>query len=192
MGGELLCAACGENVESYEVDLGGVVEVRCLHCGLPMARRSQAAPERFRRVLVADDSAFFTQGLESFLTSRRLAADVLKARDGAEAVEIAVASLREKRPLSLAILDLLMPRLSGIHAAVALRSVERGFGAATTPILFLSSRRIDDSFRPLLTELKPAYYVNKAAGEEGLLGERLESILRSVGASSGRTARPAP
>ncbi|MBI5016736.1 MAG: response regulator [Deltaproteobacteria bacterium] len=182
MGATYHCEACGEKVQGYDVDLGGVTEVRCLSCGLPLEKRARAAPERFRRVLVADDSPFFTQGLEAFLTSRRLAGEILVARDGAEAIERATAALRERRGVSLAILDLLMPRLSGMHTAVALRAVERGFGAARCAVVFLSSRRIDESFRPLLSELKPAYYVNKSAGEDGLLGERFEAILRKVAA----------
>jgi CheY-like chemotaxis protein len=186
MGVTYHCQACGERVEGYEVNLGGMTEVRCLSCGLPLEKRARAAPQQFRRVLVADDSPFFTQGLEAFLTGRRLAGEILKARDGAEALELAAASLKERQAVSLAILDLLMPRLSGLHTAVALRAVERGFGASPCSIVFLSSRRIDESFRPLLTELKPAYYVNKAAGEEGLLGERLEGILRAVAAAMPR------
>lgn len=185
------CEACGEGVAGYEVNLGGVTEVRCLSCGLPLERRPQGSVDRFRRVLVADDSAFFTQGLESFLLSRRLAGEVLLARDGAEAVEKATGALRDRKPVSLAILDFLMPRLNGLHAAMALRAVERAFGSHRCAIVFLSSRRIDEGFKPILDELKPAYYVNKGAGEGGLLGDRLEGILRAVAPPAPR-AEPQP
>jgi CheY-like chemotaxis protein len=183
------CEACGEGVTGYEVNLGGMTEVRCLSCGLPLERRPQVALDRFRRVLVADDSAFFTQSLESFLLSRRLAGEVLVARDGAEAVERATAALRDRKPVSLAVLDLLMPRLNGLHAAVAMRAVERAFGPHRSALLFLSSRKIDDGFRPILDELMPAYYVNKSAGDGGLLGDRLEGILRAVAPPAARGDR---
>ncbi|MBI5445998.1 MAG: response regulator [Deltaproteobacteria bacterium] len=181
MGKTYRCEACGEGVEGYTVELGGgVSEVRCLSCGLPL-EKSGNHRGRFRRVLVADDSPFFTEGLESFLLERKLAGEVSKAPDGAQALELAVVALREKRPFTLAVLDFMMPRLNGFHCAVALRSVEKAFAPSRCAIVFLSSRRLDPSFRPALEELKPAYYVNKGAGgETGLLGDRLEAILRAV------------
>jgi len=179
------CAACGEGVEAYPVDLGGgASELRCLQCGLPLEKRpAGASAARFRRVLVADDSPFFLASLEETLTSRRLAGEILKARDGAEAVEMAAAALRERRPPALVILDLLMPRLNGLHAAIALRAVERAFGAHRADILFLSGRRLDATLRPLLEELAPAYYLNK--GSDGAaLPQRLEEVLVALGAAS--------
>lgn len=180
MGAAYRCEACNEVVESYDVTVGNFTEVRCVQCGLPLEKRARTAAECFRRVLVADDSAFFTKGLDSFLRSRKLAGEVVTAADGALAVEMATAALKDRRPVNLAILDLMMPRLSGLHTAVALRAVERAFGSAHCAVVFLSSRRIDEGFRPLLEELKPAYYVNKEADGEGLLGDRLEKILRAV------------
>jgi CheY-like chemotaxis protein len=190
MGKTYHCEACDEEVEGYEVSLGAFTEVRCLSCGLPLEKRTQSAAERFRRVLVADDSAFFTKGMGSFLLSRKLAGDVITAKDGAEAVELATDALRVRRGIHLAVLDLLMPRLNGLHAAVSIRAVERAFGAPKSAIVFLSSRRIEEGFRPLLEELKPAYYVNKEAGEGGLLGDRLEKILRAVAASLAAQGSP--
>lgn len=184
MGNRVACAACGETVETYDVDLGGGTrELRCVQCGMPLAKSPvREGLVRFRRVLVADDSAFFLKALEETLRSRRLAGEVLAARDGAEAVEKATAALREKRPVSLAILDLLMPRLNGLHAAVALRAVERGFGAASAGVLFLSGRRLDASLRPILEELAPAYYLNK--GTDGAaLHRRLEEVLVALSSS---------
>jgi CheY-like chemotaxis protein len=184
MGKTYRCEACGEGVEGYPVELGGgVVEVRCLSCGLPLEKEGSQRT-RFRRVLVADDSAFFTEGLESFLLDRKLAGDVAKARDGAEALELATIGLRERRSFTLAVLDFLMPRLDGFRCAVALRSVERAFRHPRSAIVFLSGHKLDAGFRPALQELKPAYYVNKASGgERGLLGDRLETILRAVAAA---------
>lgn len=181
MGERAACAACGESVETYDVDLGGGArEVRCAQCGMPLAKSAgREGLVRFRRVLVADDSAFFLKALEETLRSRRLAGEVVGARDGAEAVEKATAALCEKRPVSLAILDLLMPRLNGLHAAVALRAVERGFGAAPAGVLFLSGRRLDPTLRPVLDELAPAFYLNK--GTDGAaLHRRLEEVLVAI------------
>ncbi len=179
------CAACGEDVESYEVDLGGRTETRCLRCGLPLAKGGDGERRRFRRVLVADDSAFFTEAVAEILAGSGLAGEVLRARDGAEAVEVTARALRERRPISLAVIDLVMPRLNGFQAAVALRAVERAFGARAANVIFLSSRRLDPSLQPLLTELAPAQYVNKSGGDGRPLAERLTEVLSAVAGSAG-------
>lgn len=179
------CFACGEQVEFYEVNLGTAKEIRCIRCGLPLEKRTTAAAVRFSRVLVADDSTFFTEGLETFLRGRNLAGAVTTAKDGAEAVERFAAGLKAREPHALVILDVLMPRLNGIQAAVAIRAVERGFGGRSADLLFLSFRGIDPNLQPLLTELAPAYYLNKGAGGE-LLGKRLEEVLGAIASSSRR------
>lgn len=173
------CPACGEGVQSYDVDFGGVTETRCACCGLPLGRRASERQLRFRRVLLADDSEFFTSGLRGYFEERGICNEVAVAADGAVAVERATRALRDRTPFSLVILDLLMPRLNGIHAAVALRAVERGFGGYRAPILFLSSRHIDPSLKSLLVELEPCFYLNKAAGGP-LFDGRLEEVLRAV------------
>ena len=182
MGRSYRCEACGEGVEGYTVEIGGgVTEVRCLSCGLPLEKLAGGPLGRFRRALVADDSPFFTEGLESFLLTRKLAGEVAKARDGSEALETAALALREKRPFGLAILDFMMPRLNGLHCAVALRALEKAFAHSRCAIVFLSSRKLEPGLRPLLEELEPAFYVNKGSGgEDGLLGDRLENVLRAV------------
>lgn len=187
MTARLHCPACGEGVDSYDVDLGGLTETRCLSCGLPLERRLESGATRFRRVLVADDSAFFTEGVTDFLSARGLAGEVLRAGDGGEAVAAVTGALRDRRPLDLVVLDLLMPRLDGFHAAIATRAVEQAFRSPRSAILFLSSRRIDPKMKPLLHELAPAYYLNKGAGGQ-LLGRRLEEVLRAIGAAIRRRA----
>jgi CheY-like chemotaxis protein len=62
------------------------------------------------RILVADDAAITRLDLRKLLEQNGY--EVLEARDGLEAVQIA----REQRP-DLAILDVAMPRLGGIDAA---------------------------------------------------------------------------
>ncbi|GAB4252173.1 response regulator [Deferrisoma sp.] len=180
MGATGMCVACGERVEAYTVDLGGVTEVRCLRCGLPLEARRTAQTPGFQRALVADDARFFREAVAEYLSSRRVAREVVTARDGAEALEKAIEALRGRRPLDLVILDLLMPRLNGLHAGVAIRAAERAFGARPAPVVFFSSRRIDASLKPLLEDLKPAYYVNKGPGTAELLGDRLAEVLRVV------------
>jgi len=126
-----------------------------------LEKRARAAPERFRRVLVADDSPF-SPGARVFSDlpaagrrdphgsrrrrGRRTGRGVPQGAQGRE--------LGDPRPAHAAALR----HARGCGAA----AMERGFGVPRCSIVFLSSRRIDESFRPLLTELEPAYYVNKA------------------------------
>ena len=67
------------------------------------------------RVLVADDHAVVRHGVRSILTAQPDFEVLAEAADGAEAVELALAL----RP-HLAILDVSMPRLTGLQAAAEL------------------------------------------------------------------------
>lgn len=182
------CAACGEVVEAAELRVGGVLRLRCGNCGLPLDGSPATGITRFRRVIVADDSLFFLETLEDILRSRRLTDEVQRAEDGARAVELATAALRSRSPASLVILDLMMPRLNGLQAAVALRAVETAFGGHRSDILFLSSRRLDATVRPLVEELAPAYYLNKGT-DGGTLPDRLARVLAAVSGASRRGRR---
>lgn len=74
-----------------------------------------AAHERIR-VLLADDHALVRDGLRLILEREPDLEVVAEAGDGAEAVQIAL-----RTPLDLAILDVSMPRLTGLQAARQLR-----------------------------------------------------------------------
>ncbi len=163
------CTACGEPAG------GGA---RCPSCGLPRAVPGRRV--RFRRVLVADDSPFYLEGVAGLLRGRGLTGDVLTATDGAEAVETATRALVARRPVTLAVLDVMMPRLNGIQAATALRAVERGVGARPAPVLFLSSRPLGPSLKTVLGDLSPAYYLNKGADRPGALEGRLLGVLEAI------------
>ncbi len=154
--------------------------VRCPSCGLPRAAPGRRT--RFRRVLVADDSPFYLEGVAGLLRGRGLTGDVLTAVDGAGAVEAATGALIARRPVTLAVLDVMMPRLNGIQAATALRAVERGFGARPAAVLFLSSRPLGSSLKAVLGDLSPAYYLNKGADRPDALEGRLLGVLEAIAA----------
>ncbi|MET8992654.1 response regulator transcription factor [Nonomuraea wenchangensis] len=71
----------------------------------------QAQPTR---ILLADDHALVRHGLRLILDAEPDLAVVAEAGDGAEAVELAT---RGEVPIDLAILDIAMPRMTGIQAA---------------------------------------------------------------------------
>ena len=68
------------------------------------------------RILIADDFAIVRQGLKKVLDAKADLEVVAEAEDGREAVEKAL-----KEDVHLAILDVSMPRMTGIQAAAELR-----------------------------------------------------------------------
>jgi CheY-like chemotaxis protein len=77
------------------------------------------APAAGARVLVADDDPGVRTMFATLLRAAAGVASVIEAEDGAEAVEL----VREQRP-DIAVLDMNMPRLDGIEAALRLRALE--------------------------------------------------------------------
>ena len=72
------------------------------------------------RILVADDHAIVRSGLRRVLDAEPDLEVVAEARDGAEAVDCALAE-----DVHLAILDVSMPRMTGIQAARAASTMSR-------------------------------------------------------------------
>lgn len=64
------------------------------------------------RILIADDHAVVRRGLMMVLDAQPDLEVVAEAADGAEALELA-----DARPIDLAVLDVAMPRMTGIQAA---------------------------------------------------------------------------
>ena len=67
------------------------------------------------RILLADDHALFRRGLRDLLAAEDGLEVVAEAADGAEALSIAL-----RDPIDLAILDVIMPRLTGLEVAARL------------------------------------------------------------------------
>ncbi|MGH2999528.1 MAG: response regulator transcription factor [Gaiellaceae bacterium] len=70
------------------------------------------------RILIADDETSFRSLLAMRLRDSVAGADVIEAIDGAEAVQLGL----QQHP-RIALLDVSMPRLGGIEAALTLRSL---------------------------------------------------------------------
>ena len=119
-----------------------------------------------KRVLVAEDDRFLRRACEAAL--RQLGLTVVTAADGEEALRIA-----RSQPLDLILLDLLMPKLSGIEVLRAIRS-EETMRSIPVVILTNSSRGQEaDQAKQLGVE---GYQV-KANLSLGELGDQVKSLL---------------
>ena len=141
----------------------------------PTPPDSERLPER--KILIADDSPVVLNALESMLGAAGFA--VVKARDGLEALEKAFAE-----DVSLAVLDVTMPRMTGYQACRLLKTEPQTQGL---PVIILTSRdQAGDRFWGL--ETGADYYVTKDA-EPGRLLELVKNIL--AGEPPAEATRPA-
>lgn len=134
------------------------------------------ADDAARRILVIDDD----EGIRLQLMWQ-LEADgysVTSASDGAAGLE----SLREERP-DLVVLDLTMPRLSGLEV---LRSIRASAALHDLPVIILSGRSSDQDRIDGLDAGADDYLIKPFS--PGELGARVRSLLRRV---SPPTAPPA-
>ncbi|MCP9211819.1 response regulator [Streptomyces sp. NEAU-Y11] len=108
------------------------------------------------RILLADDHALVRRGVRLILESEPDLTVVAEAADGAEAVEAA----RAHRP-DLAILDIAMPRLTGLQAARELSRVQPG-----TRVLILTMYDNEQYFFEALAAGASGYVLKSVADRD--------------------------
>lgn len=108
------------------------------------------------RILLADDHGLVRRGLQMILDGEPDLTVVAEAADGAEAVELAVAG-----NVDLAILDIAMPRLTGLQAA---RELSRR--APTVQILMLSMYDNEQYFLEALRAGASGYVLKSVADRD--------------------------
>jgi DNA-binding NarL/FixJ family response regulator len=119
------------------------------------------------RILIADDHAMVRRGLRMVIDAEPDLRVVAEAGDGAEAVAIA----RDADELDLAIIDVSMPRMTGLQSAAELTRVRPG-----VRVLMLS---MHDNDQYLFEALKAGAsgYVLKSAADRDLV-EACRAVLR--------------
>jgi len=98
-------------------------------------------------ILVCDDDREIVDAIEIYLMQEGF--NVLKSYDGMEAIQVLKAS-----EVKLIILDIMMPKLDGIHAALKIREF------SAVPIIFLSAKS-EDSDKVLGLNIGADDYITK-------------------------------
>ncbi len=179
-GKRVFCPSCGVETEGYVTVQQGSEMVHCSICGLVMADDSRPqAVELLKCVAFAEDSDTLRTMLEKMLVQQQLAREVVSARNGTEFVALVSRRLKENQPISLAILDVEMPNMTGIQAAATLRKLEDSLGRQRRiPLLFFTSKPCDERFKGILKQLEPSSYVNKGQSPDPLeLVKRIQKVL---------------
>lgn len=119
-----------------------------------------------KRILLVEDDRFLRRACESSLRQRGLT--VISAVDGEEGLRLA----QRERP-DLVLLDLLMPRLSGVEV---LRALKADPVTRSIPVLILSNSSRDQDVAEVMALGALDYWV-KASLSLKELGERVSRLL---------------
>lgn len=157
------CPSCGEDVETYTIDRMGAKELLCIHCGMILEDLAHKKVIPAEMVIAADDSPMIVELLKDVMVKGSLANEVVGCHDGVDFLSTFTRIIKEENPVSLVVLDVLMPLLNGVNAAIAMRAVEKGLQIHPVPILFFTALKCDENFQKVLTYCKPAEYINKGA-----------------------------
>jgi CheY-like chemotaxis protein/rubredoxin len=181
----LYCPSCGEEVEYFVMLSEGDEIIHCSICGLilqPEKKKEEARIKTLQNVIAAEDSQVLLKTLSQMMLDKKITQSVEACKNGEDFITKVMERFKQNLPISLAILDVAMPVLNGINAAVVFRAIEKGFGKTRkTPILFFTSYRCDDTFQKVLKYCAPAKYINKGTGsspEE--FAERLYQVISQL------------
>jgi DNA-binding response OmpR family regulator len=119
-----------------------------------------------KRILLVEDDRFLRRACETSLRQRGFT--VIAAADGEEGLRLA----RAEHP-DLILLDLLMPKLSGVEV---LRALKADVGTKAIPVLILSNSSREEDVSEVISLGAVAYWV-KANLSLKELGERVARLL---------------
>ncbi len=178
------CQRCGRKVEVVSVSLGvqGVERLRCSNCGAFLDEA--VADEGFRDALLSDSQeiafsddsiviptydtvmvAGYRPELMNIIVNevsrKNLARSVIPCESGEEIIIKLIPDLSSDtgNQINLLVLDVPMPYLNGINAAIGIRAIEKTYPKhGLVPILFLTHKPVDDTFKKVIKYLAPAKY----------------------------------
>lgn len=180
-GNRVYCPSCGVEVEGYVMQQRGETIIHCSICGLVIPEDDKPpALELLKCVALAEDTETLRRMLEQMLVQQKIAREVVAAKNGVEFISLISKRMKDDLPISLALLDVEMPVMTGIQAAISLREMEKTFQRKRkTPILFFTGKPCDEKFKAVLKQLEPSSYVNKGQSPDPLeLVKRVHKVLQ--------------
>lgn len=178
------CPSCGEDVDTYNVDRYGATEVRCNYCGLTLESAVFDSDIKEQScIMLAEDSELIREMLKDTLLEKKVTKKVVAGVNGYDFIARLTERFEKREPVDLAILDIQMPVMSGINAAVALRAVENGFEREKRriPILFFSVKKCDEMLKKVMQFCAPAHYINKGTNDsKEALFNRVKQVIAKL------------
>ncbi len=173
------CLCCGENVPTNTIYREGNTEITCLYCGFVLEIKEEKKKKTAECILTADDSSLIRNLITRFLQERELAREVLSFENGMTFLTEFNKRISSGQAVSLVILDLQMPVMDGLKAAMTLRALEQKRALpGKTPIIFFSARKCDPALKKQLAQCAPALYVNKGeTPDPQSLAERVDRLI---------------
>lgn len=100
------------------------------------------------------------QVLLNKMTEQQMAREVIPCSNGEDMIKEVIKRLSKKNGnIDLLVTDVPMPFLNGINAAIGLRAIERTYpDHDLIPVLFLTNKPCDDTFKKVIRFLSPAKY----------------------------------
>ncbi|HUT52581.1 MAG TPA: response regulator [bacterium] len=132
-------------------------------------------------VITVEDSSLISAILNDVLVEQGLTRRVLAYKNGYEFLGRYIRERKKQTRIGLVFMDVKMPILNGISAAVGMRAHEKAQGLDPAPILFFTSKRCDDMFRKVLVHCAPAMYINKGTSTSPEhLQDRINKVIRQL------------
>lgn len=172
------CPSCGIKVPVYSVITAEGESERCQFCNSELSEDAGPGPVNFGRIYVVEDTHLLREMMSELMVVEGLAGEVLACENGGDFLTQFTQDLINHVRPGLIMLDVVMPILNGINAAVALRSIETAFAADKVPLLFFTVKPCDEAFRKVMQYCSPSMYINKGsdAGPE-TIRERVKRVV---------------
>ncbi len=176
------CPSCGTDVAYYTMNSSSGEVDRCEHCSMELHDAdSDPGPMSVGKVYVVEDTVLIREMIKDIIIAKDLAQEVKTCSNGAEFLAYFTRDLIKRDPPGIIMLDVVMPTLNGINAAIAVRSVEKAFGMRATPILFFTVKEIDETFKKVLKYSSPAMYINKGRDSSPeKMQKRIEAVVNKL------------
>jgi CheY-like chemotaxis protein len=178
------CLCCGVQVPFSVIEDHDKCEERCIYCGFVLDTQ-MAGPLCLKvekgHALIADDSKYTRKMIKEILEEKNYSGHIGSFENGAELVSAYGKMLSEKKHVHVAIIDLNMPIMDGMKAAMTLRTLEAQADSSKVPIVFFSGVKADEDLKRKLREMRPAVYLNKSADPDpDKLAKRIEDLVSFI------------